>query len=92
MTVDLGNRLHHAGRSGHVDLPHLIEIEYAITNRIDDKSQVNHSAGFGLLEQLYQAVARILAAQIHALELRKLTRRRRFHIHANDMEVLQKRK
>ena len=69
MAVDLGDRFHHARSSGHIDLPHLIDIEYAIADRVDDKGQVDHCTGFGLLEQLDQAIARIFAAQIHALEL-----------------------
>ena len=78
--IGFGDRLHHPRRSGHVDLPHAVEVKHPRPHRVQDERQMDDRLGPGVPQQKEKLPAGFFFTQIHALELqRKIGHGRRSH-------------
>jgi len=89
--IDDADGFHDASRSGNVNLPHAIDVEYFFTLGIDDERQVDHRANAGLAEQLGEFAARRFTAKVHPMKGHGSRRIRLSQIDTNYAEVRQHR-
>src|SRR5215469_15954206 len=54
-SIYFGDGFHDPGGSGHVDLPHVLNVQYPGTYRIDDEGKVHHRVGMGIAQQFVQS-------------------------------------
>ena len=86
--IDLGNRLHHPRRSGHIDLPHAVKIQHSRPYQVQHEGQVITASALDSRNRR-RAGGRILFPKIHAFEAQRKIGRWGRHIHANHVELAQ---
>src|SRR5579864_8460633 len=84
ITIGFGDRFHHSSRTGHVDLPHPLKVEYTRAHRIEDKSQVNYCDRSSFSQQKKQLAAGLFQTEVHAQEAKGMAGLRRIQINSDD--------
>jgi hypothetical protein len=89
ITISFSDRLHHSSRTGYVDLPHPVKVEYTCADRIQDKSQVNYRDRSSFSQQKKQLAAGFLQTKVHGQEAQGMAGLRWIQIYSDDLTVRQ---
>jgi hypothetical protein len=89
ITISFGDSLHYSGRTGHIDLPHAVEIEHTGTDGIQHKSQVDYGDRAGFPQQKKQLAAGFFETKIHSHEAVPMVAVGRIQIYTDNLGMRQ---
>src|SRR5690242_15772191 len=91
IAIGFGDRFHHTGSSGDINVPHAVNIENSLPNLVENKSQVDDGGRTSFFYQCSQIQTGFFLCQVHLHKMNWQGSVRRIQVYADDLEILQQR-